>query len=265
MNRADQDQDCRPHSEQTVTTRRGMIVNQVKLAFGIGAAALFVTSKAKAQLATPGKHPKCFLRGTKIRTVDGERSIESVKIGDRLLTAFAEAREVEWVGSWRACKRDQEAWSEDLRPVRICKSALAPNVPDADVYVSQGHAILIDGVLCPAIELVNGTSITLRDAQEMKELEYFHIKLATHDVIFANGLPAETLLKYAPGQIGDNSIADELVFGARYCAPIICNGNLSKIMTKARGLAAPWLGPSKLEVIRGRLQKQSIAIANRLA
>lgn len=252
MNEADQDQDCRSHSEQTATTRRGMIANQVKLALGIGAAAILTTNAAKA-----APRPPCFLRGTKIRTISGEHKIESIKTGDRVLTAFGGAREVEWVGCWRAWRPEQEAWSEHLRPVRICKSALAPNVPNEDVYVSQGHAIFIDGVLCPARELVNGTSITLHDAQEMKELEYFHIKLTTHDVIFANGLPAETLLKYVAGQIGDDLSADELTARAEYCAPVICNGNRSKIMTRVRGLAAPWLGPSKLEVIRARLQQQS--------
>ena len=231
-----------------------MIANQVKLALGIGAA-IFTTSTAKA-----APRP-CFLRGTKIRTTSGERNVESISAGDQVLTASGQAREVQWVGSWRAWRREQVAWSKHLRPVRISRSAIAPDVPYADVYVSQGHAIFIDGVLIPAGELVNGTSITLHGARESTELEYFHIKLATHDVIFACGLPSETLLKYAPDQIGDDPKADEWRGGEVHCAPIVCNGNRSRIVARARKWV-PWLEPHRSEVIRARLRERAVAKRN---
>lgn len=44
----------------------------------------------------------------------------------------------------------RKPWVEDARPVRIARSALAPNVPSADLLVTRGHALLIDGVLIPA-------------------------------------------------------------------------------------------------------------------
>src|SRR5262249_17360396 len=144
----------------TAPTRRGMLRSQVKLALGIGTAILATTVARAAP-----RPPSCFLRGTNIRTVDGEHSIEGIRVGDRVLTAAGETREVQWVGCWHAWRREHEAWSRHLRPVRICKSALAPNVPYEDVYVSQGHAIFIDGVLYPAGELINDTSITLHDAR----------------------------------------------------------------------------------------------------
>ncbi len=71
---------------------------------------------------------------------------------------------------------------------------LAPNVPHTDLYVTGGHALLIDGVLVPAELLINGTTITRDDAREYDELEYFHVKLESHDVVYAEGAPAETLL-----------------------------------------------------------------------
>jgi hypothetical protein len=78
--------------------------------------------------------------------------------------------------------------------VRIVRSALAPNVPQADLYVTKPHALFIDGVLVPAGNLINDTTITLYEAREHDELEFFHIKLESHDVIYAEGAPVETLL-----------------------------------------------------------------------
>lgn len=199
----------------------------------------------------------CFLRGTKIRTVDGERCVEDIAIGDGLPTAFGRTRAVQWVGSWTCTKRGaSEAWSRHLRPVRIVRSALASGVPHADLYVSQGHALFIDGVLVPAGSLVNGTTIMLHDADEFDELEYFHIKLATHDVIYAEGAPSETLLKVQnTAQYAHDGRGQET-----HCAPILCNGARSRMISMTRSAVAPWLGPQKLDLIRARLQQQAVAI-----
>ena len=55
------------------------------------------------------------------------------------------------------------------------------------------HGVLIDGVLVPAEALINGATIT-RHEPEGDEMEFFHIKLESHDVVYAEGVPAETLL-----------------------------------------------------------------------
>jgi hypothetical protein len=44
--------------------------------------------------------------------------------------------------------------------------------------------------LAPAELLINGTTITRYGPSETNELEYFHIKLESHDVIYAEGAPA---------------------------------------------------------------------------
>ena len=54
---------------------------------------------------------------------------------------------------------------------------------------------MIDGVLVPAELLVNGTTITRDETREYDELEFFHVKLESHDVIYAEGAPAETLVE----------------------------------------------------------------------
>src|SRR5579871_3416454 len=83
----------------------------------------------------PGKAQNCFLRGTTIRTVSGDRKIEDLKAGDLLPTMFGGPRPVQWIGRYRLKKSDpSKAWVEDALPVRIARSALAPNVPSADLY-----------------------------------------------------------------------------------------------------------------------------------
>ena len=49
-------------------------------------------------------------------------------------------------------------------------------------------------MLIPANYLVNGTSIVQAMPEGVEEIEYFHIELETHEVIFAEGAAAETLL-----------------------------------------------------------------------
>jgi hypothetical protein len=50
--------------------------------------------------------------------------------------------------------------------------------------------MFFDGVFVRAEDLVNGDTI-IRD-RELQLIEYFHVELDSHDVIFANGSPTET-------------------------------------------------------------------------
>ena len=148
-----------------------------------------------------GKDANCFLKGTKIQTAEGERKVEDLAIGDLLPTMFGGLRPVQWIGRYPIRKSDPtKPWVKDALPVRIARSALAPDVPHADLYVRAVHSLLIDGVLVPAEVLINGTTITRYEAREYDELEFFHIKLESHDVVYAEGAPAETLLNVEESQ-----------------------------------------------------------------
>jgi hypothetical protein len=140
----------------------------------------------------------CFLKGTKIRTITGERAVEDLAIGDLLPTHSNGVRPIQWIGRYQLTRSDaSKSWERDAGPVRVARSALAPNVPHADLYVSQQHGLFIDGVLVRAESLVNGATIVLHDAGDVTELEYYHIKLQSHDVIYAEGAPCETLAESA--------------------------------------------------------------------
>ena len=79
----------------------------------------------------------CFLKGTSILTANGERRIEDLAIGDLLPTMFGGLRPIQWIGRYPRKKSDpSKPWVKDALPVRIARSALAPNVPHADLYVT---------------------------------------------------------------------------------------------------------------------------------
>jgi hypothetical protein len=137
----------------------------------------------------------CFLKGTKIETADGERKVEDLEIGELLPTMFGGTRPIQWIGRCSIKKANPtKPWVKDALPVRISRSALAPGVPHSPLYVTAEHSLFIDGLLAPARMLINGTTIKRYEAREHLELEFFHIKLESHDVIYAEGAPVETLL-----------------------------------------------------------------------
>jgi Ni/Co efflux regulator RcnB len=120
----------------------------------------------------------CFLTGTTIRTADGDRKIEDLAVGDLLPTVFGGTCPIQWIGRYRFKRRDPtRTWVRNILPIRVARSALGPDVPHADLYVTQTHALLVDGVLVAAGNLINGSTITRYDASELDELEFFHIKL----------------------------------------------------------------------------------------
>jgi len=202
----------------------------------------------------------CFLKGTTIRTADGERKIEDLVVGDLLPTVFAGTRPIQWIARYPFRRSNpSKAWVRDVLPVRVARSALAPDIPNADLYVTQSHALLIDGVLVPAGNLINGTTITLYDADTLDELEFFHIKLEGHDVIYAEGAPCETLV-----EVDENAVnfAEYLRRNQEArCAPWAGFGPRIEMKSHFRSALAPWIDRrQKPDIIRDRLEERGIAL-----
>jgi hypothetical protein len=209
---------------------------------------------------------KCFLKGTKIRTAEGERKIEDLAIGDLLPTMFGGLRSIQWIGRYPFKKSDPaKPWIKAALPVRIARSALAPDVPHADLYVTAAHSLLVDGVLAPAETLINGTTITRYEARE-HELEFFHIKLESHDVIYAEGAPAETLLNVEESAV---NFVDYLrrygtpTTGEAGCAPFLpVWGGRCELKSRFRSALSPWIDlRNQADVVRDRLEERGIVSA----
>jgi len=131
----------------------------------------------------------CFCRGTLIRTATGEMPVEELRIGDTVVTLSGKARPIRWIG-WRAYDGRFIAGNRNVLPIRIEAGAISDGVPLRDLWLSPEHSLCIDGVLVQAKHIVNGATIVQADSVE--RVEYFHIELATHDVLFADGAPAES-------------------------------------------------------------------------
>jgi hypothetical protein len=130
----------------------------------------------------------CFLSDTLIRTGAGEVKVQDLKAGDRVVTLSGAARPIIWIGTGRVLvKRGQRCAAT---PIIIRKGALSENVPYYDLRITKGHSLFVDDVLIPAEFLVNHRSILWDDQAQV--VEFYHLELATHDVLLANGAPSET-------------------------------------------------------------------------
>ena len=76
-------------------------------------------------------------------------------------------------------------------PVVFTKNAFGVNAPYEDLYVSPNHG-MVDrkGRLVPAKKFVNNSSI-FQDPT-FDSVTYYHIELATHCTVRANGILTET-------------------------------------------------------------------------
>lgn len=135
----------------------------------------------------------CFTRGTMIRMADGtEKLVEHLAEGDLVDTQDNGPQPVRWVGG-----RTARAFGH-LAPVVISKGALGNH---SDLIVSQQHRMLLSDwraevmlgsheVLVKAKDLVNGDTIYIRQGGVV---EYFHILFDSHEIVFAEGIPSESL------------------------------------------------------------------------
>jgi hypothetical protein len=216
-----------------------------------------------------GGKGNCFLKGTKILTAEGERNIEDLAVGDLMPTMFGGLRPVQWIGRYPIKKSDpSKPWVKDVLPVRIARSALGPNLPHADLYVTGYHSLLIDGVLAPAAMLINGTTIVRDEEREYDELEYFHVKLESHDVIYAEGVPAETLLEVTESAV--NFAEYFRLYGMPTseetpCLPVIpIHGGRVELMSRARSALSPWIDlRDRADVVRDQLEEGRIMLEGR--
>jgi serralysin len=133
----------------------------------------------------------CFVAGTRILAVQGEVAVESLRPGDVLPTIHPAGRAVvRWIGHRRVdCRRHPDARA--VWPVRIQAGAFGPGQPHRALWLSPDHAVFADGALTPVRYLVNGASIAQIPSDS---LTYFHVELAGHAVLLAEGLPAESFL-----------------------------------------------------------------------
>lgn len=143
----------------------------------------------------------CFTKGTLIATPSGPTPVQKLLKGDRVLTSDNGAQTLRWIGSRKLNSIDL-ARAPRLRPICIGSGALGSGLPNRNLRVSPQHRMMLHStianrmfghkeVFVPAIKLAGLPGITVDN--DIKSVEYFHILFDRHEVVFAEGSPAESL------------------------------------------------------------------------
>ncbi|WP_164744675.1 Hint domain-containing protein [Nioella ostreopsis] len=171
-----------------------------------------VTFPASLPTITPQTYSFCFAKGTLISTPEGERTVEALTIGDMIETAEGKPVAVKWIGRQTVFPAFLPAARLGL--VRVDAGALGPGCPARSLTLTADHALLIEGVLCHAGALVNGTTITQVPLSEMgNSYTVYHIETEAHEIILANGAPAETFIDNVSRRAFDNFPEFEALYG----------------------------------------------------
>lgn len=143
----------------------------------------------------------CFTPGTLIATDRGQRPVETLRRGDKVVTRDNGLRRIYWIGR-RDLGHDDLRKVGALQPVLVRAGALGEGLPARDMLVSPNHRFLqhldpvagnarqgAEEVLIPARHLIDNRRI--RQAQTLG-VSYIHLLCDRHQVILANGAWTES-------------------------------------------------------------------------
>jgi hypothetical protein len=153
----------------------------------------------------------CFMAGTQIATPAGMVPVEALREGDLVCVTDGRALPVRWLGRQTVALR----FADPLRvlPIRVRAGALGERQPLRDLLLSPDHALFVDGVLIQAGALVNGLSI-VRETDMPAVFTYYHVELAEHSLVLAEGAPAETFIDHVERMVFDNWAEHAALHGA---------------------------------------------------
>jgi hypothetical protein len=156
----------------------------------------------------------CFLKGTKISTPSGDRLVQELKVGDEVNT-LAGRRPIKWIAYSKFTREEGRAWPDSVMPIRVARFAIDESSPHSDLYLSPLHCLFFNEALIPVKYLVNGTSVAQGAPSDTSTIEYYHIELATHEVIYAEGALVESFLYRDSNREGfSNFVQYERLYGA---------------------------------------------------
>jgi Ca2+-binding RTX toxin-like protein len=162
----------------------------------------------------------CFTPGTMIATQQGWCAVETLCIGDMVMTRDNGYQEIRWIGN-KTLGAAALAQSLNLQPIRIAKDALGEGMPTQDMMLSPNHRVL---VCSSAARLYFGESEVFVAAKFLDpqpgrigpvspgSVHYIHVLFDTHEVVLSDGLWTES---FQPGEqtmtAFDNETRDEIL------------------------------------------------------
>jgi hypothetical protein len=156
----------------------------------------------------------CFTPDTMIATMTGEKLVEDLKVGDRVITRDNGAQEIRWLGNKPMSGAQLQA-NPHLQPVLVRKGSLGGGLPERDMLVSPNHRMLINNaevgllfnepeVLVAAKHLINADKgITSVAASQTT---YIHFMFDHHEVVLSNGAWTES---FQPGDQAMSGVSKE--------------------------------------------------------
>ncbi|RBP84413.1 Hint domain-containing protein [Rhodobacter sp. 140A] len=135
----------------------------------------------------------CFVAGSRVATPAGPRAVETLVPGDLVLTKDAGPQPLRWIG-----RRTVPAEGR-FAPIRFETGAHGATRP---LLVSPQHRVLVRD---PAAELLFGEAEVLVAAKDLVDgravqvveggtVEYVHLLLDRHHIVFADGIASESFL-----------------------------------------------------------------------
>ncbi|MEP5761163.1 MAG: Hint domain-containing protein [Litoreibacter sp.] len=150
---------------------------------------------------TPGTNNICFTGGTIFETPEGPTLIDNLRPGDQLFTKDNGPQTIKWIWAkvWTTAELRK---NPNLYPVRVKKDAFGNGLPERELLVSRQHRILVGSrivqrmfdcaeVLVPAKDLLELDGVDI--VTDCETMTYYHILLEQHEIVFANGVPSESL------------------------------------------------------------------------
>ena len=237
-----------------MAVRRRSITRRNLVAAGAAVVVAFSAKVAQAKHGHGHGHGRgggganCYLRGTLIRTPDGEREIGDLRIGDLVVTQSGAIKPIKWIGRRRLKREVTASWPRNVEPIKVARSALGLDTPHSDLFLSPGHALYLDGLLIQVGSLVNGQTIVRAAPGDMDQIDYFQIELFDHDILYANGAAAESLFAVCDRTLFDNQSEYEALYGGQATgelisfAPEICEAGIRRqLRSRLRSAFSPWI------------------------
>jgi len=187
----------------------------------------------------------CFVTGTRIHTISGWRTVENLRVGDKIPTHDSGVQTVRWAGSVTLSYRDLLK-APHMAPIVIPKGALGTDTPNRDLRLSPQHKVLLSGwsveltagleeAFVPAKHLVGKNGI--RVDQTCAEVTYHHILFDRHEVIVSEGLQTESFL---PGDTIRNAMDKETLREILSLFPELSDPESDRQTQNARPVLKPY-------------------------
>tara|TARA_B110000908_G_scaffold171288_1_gene233505 strand:- start:4918 stop:6303 length:1386 start_codon:yes stop_codon:yes gene_type:complete len=149
----------------------------------------------------------CFTLGTRLATVRGEVSVESLREEDRVFTRDNGIQTLAWAGT-RDLSGQELADHPEFNPVHIRKGALGNNVAERDMAVSPDHRMLITSSIADVlfgereVLVAEKHLISLDGINQIvtRSIQYIHLMFEQHEIVLADGAWTESF------QPGDHSL-----------------------------------------------------------